>query len=75
MKPAGLLAAFLAMAGAVLAAPLVELEFVSDVGGSDLLAWQNGYPTPSGARKRDGDGDGDVNGRGFLFWQNWHPYS
>ena len=46
-----------------------------DVDGDDFLAWQNGFPTPSGAAKSggDADGDGDTDGDDFLIWQNQFP--
>ena len=41
------------------------------VDGSDLLAWQEGFGTTSGAVHTDGDADedGDVDGFDFLAWQ------
>ena len=46
-----------------------------DVDGDDFLAWQNGFPTTSGAAKSggDADSDGDVDGDDFLIWQNQFP--
>ena len=46
-----------------------------DVDGDDFLAWQNGFPTASGAAKSggDADSDGDVDGDDFLIWQNQFP--
>ena len=41
------------------------------VDGEDLVLWQNGYDTTSGASPSDGDADGDfdVDGSDFLGWQ------
>ena len=52
-----------------------DFDADGDVDGDDFLAWQNGFPTPSGAAKTSGDadGDGDVDGDDFLIWQNQFP--
>ncbi|QEG36442.1 right-handed parallel beta-helix repeat-containing protein [Bythopirellula goksoeyrii] len=41
------------------------------VDSTDLISWQAGYGTPSGAAHGDGDADedGDVDGIDFLVWQ------
>jgi hypothetical protein len=48
-----------------------------DVDGADFVAWQNNFPTTSGATLAmgDGDWDGDVDGADFVLWQNNFPYA
>ena len=43
-----------------------------DVDGDDLLLWESGFGTASGAGHGDGDADSDfdVDGRDFLIWQS-----
>jgi len=48
-----------------------DFETDGDVDGDDLLIWQKGFGTTSGATRADGDADADrdVDGDDFLVWQ------
>ena len=48
-----------------------DFDLDNDVDGSDLLIWQRGYGTPTGASVSDGDADldGDVDGDDLALWQ------
>jgi hypothetical protein len=53
------------------AAPTADFDGDGFVGGSDLLAWQRGFGTASGAGRSDGDADadGDVDRVDFEVWE------
>jgi endonuclease/exonuclease/phosphatase family metal-dependent hydrolase len=48
-----------------------DFNFSRTVDATDLAAWQNNYGLASGATRAQGDasGDGQVNGRDLLIWQ------
>lgn len=48
-----------------------DFNYSRTVDAADLAAWQNNYGLASGATRAQGDanGDGEVNGRDFLIWQ------
>ncbi|WP_146452077.1 endonuclease/exonuclease/phosphatase family protein [Bythopirellula polymerisocia] len=48
-----------------------DFNFSRSADGADLATWQAGYHVLSGATRTtgDADGDGDVDGRDFLIWQ------
>jgi endonuclease/exonuclease/phosphatase family metal-dependent hydrolase len=48
-----------------------DFNFSRTVDNADLTAWQNGYGIANGATRAQGDanGDGRVDGRDFLVWQ------
>ncbi len=51
-----------------------DFDLDGDVDGDDLIRWQTGYGTISGADIADGDADEDqdVDGTDFLVWQHNH---
>jgi hypothetical protein len=54
-----------------------DFDLDGDVDGADFVAWQQHFPTSTGATLADGDadGDGDVDGADFVVWQQNFPFS
>jgi endonuclease/exonuclease/phosphatase family metal-dependent hydrolase len=51
-----------------------DFNFSRSVGSDDLAIWQAGYSAAGSSRMEgDADGDGDVDGRDFLIWQQSMP--
>lgn len=52
-----------------------DVDGDGDVDGGDFAAWQDNFPTASGAGvvQGDADGDGDVDGADFVVWQTNFP--
>ena len=54
-----------------------DFDSDGDVDGADFVAWQQHFPTSTGATLADGDadGDGDVDGADFVVWQQNFPFT